>query len=94
MADKHEIRIIAKDFTKIVCFDEDYGNWEDMYHSAGAVIDDEPDQFIDGDTVVGQIETDLEYAEVIRIMVEEAGLMGEECEVALKSHEEKVIFNE
>ncbi len=91
MAKKHEIRLIAQDFSKIIVCGEDYAKWEDLYNGAGAVIGDEPEQFTEDDTVVGQIETDLEYAEVVEIMIDEA-FLGEKLASALRSKESKVIL--
>ena len=91
MADKHEIRIIAADLTKSIDFGEDAGAWEDVYNGAGAVIGDEPDQFTEGDTVIGQIKTDMEYAEAVEIMIDEA-FLGQKLAAVLRSREPQSIF--
>jgi len=91
MADKHQIRIVAADFTKVIDFDNDAGAWEDVYNGGGAVIGDEPDQFMESDTVVGLIETDMEYAEAVEIMIDEA-FLGQELADALRSRESHTVF--
>ncbi|MHA1300159.1 MAG: hypothetical protein ACTSO9_12125 [Candidatus Helarchaeota archaeon] len=80
----YEMRIFAKDKTKIIYFGENEMGWEDTYNSAALVIDDEPDQFEENGVLIGKIETYLPYEEVIRIMIEDAGLMGPKEEAALK----------
>ena len=84
LTEKYEIRIFAKDKTKIVYFGENFADWEDMYHCAGLVIEDEPEQISEGDLLIGKIETDLPYEEVVRIMIEDAGLMGPRGEAAIQ----------
>ena len=89
LTEKYEIRIFAKDKTKIVYFGENFADWEDMYHCAGLVIDDEPDQLSEGELFIGQIKTDLPFEEVVRIMIEDAGLMRSAGEEALKDPAER-----
>ena len=91
MADQHEMRIVTANFTKIIHFGEDAGAWEDVYNGAGAVIGDEPEQFTENDTVVGRIETDMEYAEAVGIIIDEA-FLGQDLAAALRSKDAEVIF--
>ncbi len=91
MADKHEIRIVAADFTKAINFGEDSGAWEDVYNGAGAVIGDEPEQFTEGDMMVGRIETDMEYAAAVEIMIDEA-FLGKALAAVLRSREPNSVF--
>ena len=91
MADKHEIRIVAADLSKVINFGENAGAWEDVYSGAGSVIGDEPEQFAEGDVVVGRIETDMEYAEAVEIIIDEA-LLGKELAAALRSREPNTVF--
>jgi len=91
---KYEIRIFAKDRTKIINFGEEEGDWEDLYHSAGLVVDGEPDQKTEENLLIGTIHTDLLYEEVIRIIIEDAGLIRPVIEELVKNEEEKIFFNE
>ncbi len=56
-----------------------------------AVIGDEPEQFTEGDMIVGRIETDMEYDEAVEIMIEEA-FLGKELAAALRSREPNTLF--
>ncbi len=79
----YEIRIVAGNREKIIYFGSNFTDYEDTYHCAGYVIDGEPEQIEEGDCEIGRIETDLPFSEVARMMIEEAGLMGERATAAL-----------
>ena len=53
MADKHEFRIITFDRTKTIYFGENYASWENIYNSAEAVIEEEPEQFQKKKKIIG-----------------------------------------
>ncbi len=93
MTEQHEMRIVAVDFNKTIRFGANYGPWEEVYNAAGAVIGDEPEQFTEGDTVVGRMVTDMAYVEAVEIMIDEAFLGGALAAV-LRDGKTESIFSE
>lgn len=91
MEHKYEMRIEAKDKKKIIRYigDDDHMHWSDTYNSAGAVIEDEPDQLDENGITVGEIKVPhMEWSEVVRIMIEDAGLMSGKAEAGLTEEAE------
>jgi len=88
---EYEMRIESKDRKKTIRYtgDDAHLNWSDTYNSAGAVIGDEPDQFEENGILIGMISVpDMEWSEVVEIMIEDAGLMGENAENGLVEDKE------
>jgi len=89
---QYEVRITAKGKSKIMRFIGENAdmNWEDTYHCMGLVIDGEPNQWEENGVTIGAISVpEMDWVEVVRIMIEDAGLMGDEAEAGLQ--EDKYI---
>lgn len=90
----HEMIIEAKNRKKIIRYvgDDAYLNWSDTYNSAGAVIGDEPEQMEEDSVLIGKISVpDMEWDEVVEIMIEDAGLMSEMAENGLTEDKDTSI---
>lgn len=75
---EYEMIIETKDRNKVIRYggNNAHMHFVDTYNSAGAVIGDEPDQTTENNIVIGKISVpDMEWEEVVRIMIEDAGLM-------------------
>ena len=80
MSHSHEMRIVARDRTKVVRFAgaDAHMHWSDLYNSCALVNgDEEPDQTTEGEVLIGSIAVKLPWKEVVRIIEEDAGLCGE-----------------
>lgn len=82
MADKHEFRIITPDRMKTIYFGENYSSWENLYNSAEAVIEEEPEQFEENGKIIGLMKTEIPYNKAIGIMIDEA-FLGNKIQKAL-----------
>ncbi len=59
-------------------FENNQPDWEDLYNSLEIIHDKEPNQYEENGIQVGHIVTDLKFDKVVKLIVEDAGLISDE----------------